>query len=102
MKRSKKVELTSIMLATVVTVGACDNIDDRTRQSNMEDKPYQYNVPSKQQKFNYEDEKKLRIDCNKPEDFSLSECHKPQNQQAQTQPRTHTSGFIFMPWFYAL
>jgi hypothetical protein len=95
MKRSRNVELTAVMLATAVVLGACDNTDDRTVKSN------EYRQTT--QSFNYEAEKKLRVTCNKPEDFNESDCHKPQGSAvAASSSPTHSHSFmpIFMPYHY--
>lgn len=85
MKRSRKVELTAVMVTIAVSVAACDNVDDRTNNA-INNK---YNQPT--QTFNYEAEKKLRVTCNKAEDFNEPQCHKPENQGSSGGARSGTS-----------
>lgn len=99
MKRSQTIEVGAIMLAVSLTVAACGDVDDRTAGSSY------YGTSATSQSFNYEEEKKLRVTCDKPEDFSLPECHDKRNALAaaaasNSQQRTSHSTVIMYPFFW--
>lgn len=89
MKRSRAVKLTTALItgATATTLSGCD-----------QPQPIQYDyVENNRSVFDYKAERRLRITCDKPEDFSQEDCHKPGTAQQTSRAIVHTYNFRYAP-----